>query len=62
MRIASFLTEVEFYFITEGDFVVPCGNAHAVGVSFVVLGIMNGGMEQVLGKAVRICTECIGLG
>jgi hypothetical protein len=26
------------------------------------LGIWNGGMADVLGKAVRICTECIGLG
>ena len=33
-----------------------------VGVLFVVLGILNGGMADVLGKAIRICTECIGLG
>jgi len=33
-----------------------------LGVLFVILGISNGGMEDVLGKAVRICTECIGLG
>ena len=29
---------------------------------FITLGIFNGGMADVLGKAVRICTECIGLG
>ena len=34
----------------------------ATGVSFIILGIINGGMADVLGKAVRICTECIGLG
>ena len=34
----------------------------AVGILFVVLGVINGGMDDVLGKAVRICTECIGLG
>ena len=34
----------------------------AVGILFVVLGILNGGMADVLGKAIRICTECIGLG
>ena len=34
----------------------------AVAIAFIILGINNGGMEQVLGKAVRICTECIGLG
>ncbi len=34
----------------------------AVALVFVVLGIFNGGMGDVLGKAIRICTECIGLG
>ncbi len=34
----------------------------AVALVFVVAGILNGGMADVLGKAVRICTECIGLG
>ena len=33
-----------------------------VGVVFVVLGIANGGMADVLAKAVEICTQCIGLG
>ena len=33
-----------------------------VAVVFIALGIVNGGMADVLGKAVRICTECIGLG
>ena len=33
-----------------------------VGVLFLLLGIFNGGAEDVLGKAIRICTECIGLG
>lgn len=34
----------------------------AVGLLLVLLGIANGGMADVLGKAIRICTECIGLG
>lgn len=34
----------------------------AVGIAFVILGIFNGGMADVLSKAVNICTECIGLG
>lgn len=34
----------------------------AVVVVLVVLGVLNGGMADVLGKAIRICTECIGLG
>lgn len=33
-----------------------------VGIFFVLMGIFNGGAEDVLGKAIRICTECIGLG
>lgn len=33
-----------------------------VAVCFIVLGIFNGGMKDVLDKAVAICTECIGLG
>ncbi len=38
------------------------GTILAVAVVFIVLGVFNGGMHDVLGKAVRICTECIGLG
>ena len=34
----------------------------AVAVVFVIAGIMNGSMEDMLIKAVNICTECIGLG
>lgn len=33
-----------------------------VGVGLVVLGYFNGSMSEVLEKATRICTECIGLG
>ena len=33
-----------------------------VAVVFIVLGIFNGGMADVFGKAIVICTECIGLG
>ena len=29
---------------------------------FIILGIFNGGAEDVLKKAIAICTECIGLG
>lgn len=34
----------------------------AVAVVFIILGVVNGGISDVLGKAIRICTECIGLG
>lgn len=33
-----------------------------VGVALVVVGIFNGGMYDVLQKAINICTQCIGLG
>ena len=34
----------------------------AAAVVLIVLGVMNGGLWDVLVKAVNICTECIGLG
>lgn len=33
-----------------------------VGVALFVFGIFNGGMADVLTKAINICTQCIGLG
>lgn len=33
-----------------------------VALVFIVLGILNGGVEDVWSKAINICTECIGLG
>ena len=34
----------------------------AAAVFFIVAGILNGSMNDVLIKAINICTECIGLG
>lgn len=31
-------------------------------ICFIVMGIFNGTMKDVLVKAIRICTECVGLG
>ena len=33
-----------------------------LAVVFIILGIFNGGMSDVVQKAIKICTECIGLG
>lgn len=33
-----------------------------VGAGLVVLGALNGGARDVLAKAVKICSECIGIG
>ncbi len=34
----------------------------AAGIALVVVGVCNGGMRDVLMKAINICTQCIGLG
>ena len=34
----------------------------ALTAVFLALGVLNGGMRDVLAKAINICTECIGLG
>lgn len=34
----------------------------AAAVLMIIFGIFNGGMHDVLQKAIKICTECIGLG
>ena len=34
----------------------------AGAVLLTVLGVLNGGAQDVLAKAVKICSECIGLG
>ena len=35
---------------------------YAAALVMLAAGVMNGGMRDVLVKAVNICTECIGLG
>lgn len=35
---------------------------YALAIIMVVWGMMNGGLRDVLVKAINICTECIGLG
>lgn len=34
----------------------------AAALLLIAAGILNGGMRDVLIKAINICTECIGLG
>ncbi len=31
-------------------------------LALIVLGVLNGGARDVLAKAIKICSECIGLG
>ena len=45
------------YFLLGVRIAVAC-----VGVAFVIAGCFNGSVQEVFSKAIRICTECIGLG
>ena len=56
-RASAFFTKHKRVAIT----VIRCA-VLAIGVLFVLLGIFNGGMSDVVQKAIKICTECIGLG
>ncbi len=38
------------------------GVLFAVAITFIILGVLNGGAAEVLYKAVNICKECIGIG
>lgn len=35
---------------------------YAAALALIAAGVLNGGMRDVLTKAVAICTECVGLG
>lgn len=45
------------YFILAIRIALAC-----LGVAFVIAGCFNGSIMEVFNKAIRICTECIGLG
>ncbi|WP_312652808.1 CD1871A family CXXC motif-containing protein [Aminipila sp.] len=34
----------------------------AIGILFIIIGVVNGESAVVLQKAIRICLECIGIG
>ncbi|MCR5760476.1 MAG: hypothetical protein K6F82_00500 [Sphaerochaetaceae bacterium] len=46
----------------ESDFRVLRIIVLVLSVAFIVIGLCGGGVNSVLNKAVKICTECIGLG
>lgn len=39
-----------------------CWGLLALALALILLGVLNGGARSVLAKAVKICSECIGLG
>jgi len=70
-------TELYKQIIAEGNKAAPQATANtdkpvllktvrfailAVALVFIVVGIFNGSADDVLTKAIKICTECIGLG
>ena len=40
----------------------PWAALFILGLALVALGILTGGDRDVMAKAIRICSECIGLG
>ncbi|MBR2529382.1 MAG: thioredoxin [Blautia sp.] len=34
----------------------------AIAIGLIVVGVFNGSAQDVLYKAINICTECVGLG
>ena len=66
----SSLGDIESNFIKEAAAVEQASSrrhgriiaAAAAALALLAAGAVNGGARDVLGKAVKICTECIGLG
>lgn len=58
----KFLTVIKSIIAKPAFTWVVRGCVFVLAVVFIILGIVNGGANDVLVKAVNICTECIGLG
>lgn len=61
-KLAAFGEKTSAFFENETAVVSIRLAVLVVGVVFVCVGIFNGGIHDVLMKAIKICTECIGLG
>lgn len=62
--LAAFLDRAKALLVKNEDKIV-LGTRIVVGLlalAFIIVGFVDGGSGDVLGKAVKICTECIGLG
>lgn len=74
LHVARFFAHGEGHTAVRGDAPLPPPRVSPRGqmlvrvgllvaaLALITLGICNGSMQDVLEKAVRICTECIGLG
>ncbi len=60
----NFITKAKAFFIKNDKKLVFATRVIIifVGIIFVGAGILNGGASDVVQKAIKICTECIGLG
>lgn len=56
------ITRIKQFFASDVILIVIRVIVLVVGVTFIILGTVNGGAHDVLVKAINICTECIGLG
>ncbi len=54
-KVMRFVKSNKFLWIIRGV-------VGTVGIVFLILGMTNGGMHAVIEKAIKICTQCIGLG
>ena len=45
----------------KGRFAITCALG-VIAIVFIIVGVANGGMADVLTKAIAICRECIGMG
>ena len=61
-KIQQIKEKVENALFSKKGLIIIRSAIAALCVVLVIVGIANGGMEDVLGKAKRICQECIGLG
>lgn len=58
------ISKIKAFFRNYSKYIIwgARGVTAVLGVTFVLLGIFNEGVQDVLIKAINICTECIGLG
>ena len=56
------LVEIKKFFSNKYTLLGIRAGVAAIAVTFIILGVFNGGARDVLVKAINICTECIGLG
>ncbi len=62
VRKNSAIAAIKKFFSNKYTLIGIRAGVAAIAVTFVILGVFNGGARDVFIKAINICTECIGLG